>query len=250
MPNNTLYGLIGYPLSHSFSQQYFTRKWAAASIQHCEYRLFPLSDVAQLPLLLQQNPNIAGLNITIPYKQSVMPYLQNISPEAAAIGAVNCVVVNGQNLTGYNTDVWGFEQSLLPLLKPYHCHAFVLGAGGAAKAVQYVLQKLGLTYNIVSRKPTGQGQISYADLFTQWLPTSGIFINTTPLGMYPHPDTCPDIPYYALNEQYICYDLVYNPSPTLFLQRAAKQGAVCKNGIEMLHLQADRAWEIWQQSSI
>lgn len=240
------YGLIGYPLTHSFSPQYFSEKWARENILSCTYQLFPLVNISELPNLCQQNPALCGLNVTIPHKQSIIPLLHQISTEAQAINAVNCIAIEKGKMIGYNTDIYGFEQSLVPLLLPYHQHAFILGNGGASKAVQYVLKKLGISYQIVSRQIQNKQQINYSDFQSYQMPPSGIIINTTPLGMYPHTNDCPPIPYEALNAQYICYDLVYNPSNTIFLQKAAQQGAICQNGLEMLYKQADYAWEIWQ----
>lgn len=239
------YGLIGYPLHHSFSEQYFTAKWAREGITNARYGLFPLPDIEQLPQLVYNTPHLSGLNVTLPHKQRIIPLLSALSDEAQSIGAVNCLAIVEGKLIGYNTDIKGFSDTLLPLLQPYHQQAWVLGTGGAAKAVCYVLRQVGLPYRLVSRCPT-DGQIGYDDWNSHAMPSGGIIINTTPLGMYPHHDTCPPIPYQVLTPQYLCYDLVYNPSPTLFLKKAAAQGAVCQDGLAMLYRQADCADAIWR----
>jgi len=263
MTDVSLYGLIGYPLSHSFSERYFSQKWAAHSDMR-QYRLFPMPDLAELPQLLRLYPQLRGLNVTIPHKQAVLPYLHELSAEAADIGAVNCITIdaNTGRLRGYNTDVLGFAHTLQPLLRPpQHRHALVLGTGGAARAVAYVLRQYNIAHCFVSRSlPPDMPPAShvlrfsldappcltYAHLRADMLPPQGlILINTTPLGMYPHTHTLPPLPYEAINGNYLCYDLVYNPSPSLFLQTAALQGAVCQDGLAMLYRQADEAERIW-----
>ncbi|MCB0515123.1 MAG: shikimate dehydrogenase [Chitinophagales bacterium] len=240
------FGLIGYPLSHSFSKKYFDQKFAATSSSApLSYALFPLAHISDLPELLAAMPNLVGFNVTIPYKEKIIPYLSALSPEATAIGAVNVVVRHQNKLLGYNTDAIGFAQSIQPLLRAHHTSALVLGNGGAAKAVCYVLQQLGIHYTIVSRTPTSQ-QLHYAALLPALLQKNYLIINTTPLGMYPNVETAPEIPYEAISEKHILYDLVYNPAETLFLQKGKKQGAATQNGLEMLHLQAEAAWDIWQ----
>lgn len=239
-------GLIGYPLEHSFSKKYFTEKFNREGITDWNYNLFPLENITDLkPLIL--NPNIVGLNVTIPYKEAVLPYLNSLDETAKAIGAVNTIKINRTDkkiiLTGYNTDCIGFEQSLLPLLKPHHKTALVLGTGGASKAVMYVLHKLGLEYKTVSS--SGKGDLSYNDLTEDIIASHHLIINTTPLGMHPSVGDKPNIPYAILTGKHLLYDLVYNPLETAFLAEGKRYGATIKNGLEMLELQADAAWDIF-----
>lgn len=244
-----LYGLIGYPLSHSFSKQYFTEKFARAGISNSAYRLFPLESIDNLPLLLQSLPELVGFNVTIPYKEQVLEYLDEIDPAAAQIGAVNTVKVNNGKLKGYNTDVYGFEQSLTDFLRKgkgfsYVKNALILGTGGASKAVAFILNKSKINYRYVSRR-SGRGYLTYDSIDTADLTDYQLIINTTPLGMSPRTDSCPDLPYRGLTDEHYLYDLVYNPEETLFLQKGKERGARTKNGLEMLYLQAEKAWEIW-----
>jgi shikimate dehydrogenase len=243
-----LYGLIGYPLSHSFSKKYFTEKFLKEGIENSVYELFPLENIEQFPALIQNHPNFKGLNVTIPYKEQVLPYLDELSDAVREIGACNCIKFHNGKLIGYNTDVIGFEQSLLPLLKPHHTKALVLGTGGAAKAVCWVLNKLKIEFKIVSRKG-GNDYWSYDDLNASIIRDYPLIINTTPLGMQPNVDTKPSLPYESITEKHLCYDLVYNPTVSLFLQESKGQGAVIKNGSEMLELQAEGSWEIWMGGS-
>lgn len=240
------FGLIGYPLSHSFSQKYFTQKFERENIAGCEFRNFPLEDIAKLPALLKEYPSLEGLSVTIPHKQNILPYLNEIDPPAKEIGAVNCIRLSHQGkslrLKGYNTDVHGFGQSLKPLLKPHHTQALVLGTGGAAKAVSYFLDKSKIKFRLVSK--SGKG-ISYNSLTRSLIEENTLIINTTPLGMFPNLDACPEIPYEFLSPQHLLYDLTYNPEESLFLRKGKEKGAQIKNGLEMLHLQAEKAWEIW-----
>ena len=244
------YGLIGYPLSHSFSKKYFTEKFLNEEIADHQYELFPIEDIKSLPDLLNKNPSLCGLNVTIPHKVNVLCYLNEIDEAADKIGAVNCISIksfDGENyLKGHNTDAYGFEQSLKPLLEPQHTKALVFGDGGAAKAVKYVLEKLGIEYQIVVRKAIPNA-ILYAEITSEILTSHKLLINTTPLGMSPNVDTFPEINYSGLNESYLAYDLVYNPLETAFLTKAAENGAKIKNGLEMLYKQAEKAWEIWNK---
>ncbi|HMQ47685.1 MAG TPA: shikimate dehydrogenase [Saprospiraceae bacterium] len=244
-----LFGLIGYPLTHSFSKKYFSEKFEQEGIAGAHYELFPLTAIQELPELMAKQPNLVGLNVTIPYKEQVMAYLDALDAGAAAVGAVNCIhFVNGRS-TGYNTDVYGFEQSLLNILKEQKNKtqtALVLGTGGAAKAVCYVLKKLEIDHRLVSRSP-GIGDCTYEDLDASVVEKYQLIINTTPLGMAPKVDACPPLPYDAIGASHILFDLVYNPLETLFLQKGKERGAVVKNGLEMLHLQAERAWQIWNR---
>jgi shikimate dehydrogenase len=239
------YGLIGFPLSHSFSQKYFTQKFAAAGITDCSYELFELSNIDQLPSLIQSRSNLIGLNVTIPYKQAVIPFLDELEPVAARIGAVNVIKLERGRLVGFNSDYQGFLQSLQHFY-PDHtpAQALVLGTGGASKAVMAALDYLHIPYKMVSRTPD-TGQLSYEQITPVLLSTSPLIINTTPLGTYPNVDSCPPILYEVLTEQHFLYDLVYNPAETIFLKRGKEAGAKIKNGYEMLCLQAEVAWQIW-----
>ena len=232
------YGIIGFPLEHSFSARYFTEKFMHEGID-ADYRLFPIADIANVEEKLQV---LDGMNVTLPYKQTIMPYLSEIDKVAHTIGAVN--VVRGHK--GYNTDWIGFVRSLQPLLLPADTKALILGTGGVSKAVLYGLRTLGIQYTMVSRHPQTE-MIGYADITPQVLDSHTIIINCTPLGMYPDTDTCPAIPYERLGAKHLLYDCVYNPEQTEFLLRGKQQGARTKNGLEMLYLQADAAWEIWNQ---
>ena len=238
------FGLIGYPLSHSFSKQFFTKKFEQEEISECRYDLFPLKSINDLPVLVRNNPDLEGLNITIPFKKQVLSFLDD-SRIPHGLDACNCINISGGKLVGYNTDVTGFEKSLQPLLKSYHKKALVLGNGGATAAVIHVLRKLRIEFDIVSRKKHNGSAFVYKDIDKKLLEESTIFINTTPLGMYPDTDTCPDIPYQFISDKHLLYDLVYNPSKTLFLQKGEEKGATIKNGEEMLKLQAEESWRIW-----
>lgn len=254
------YGLIGYPLTHSFSKKYFTEKFLKNGLGDHEYELYPLQNLSDLPELINSTPGLCGLNVTVPHKIGVMFYLDKIDPAAKEIDAVNCIkIVNHEpvgaffsgelspmkvRLEGYNTDAFAFEASLRPLLKEYHQKALVLGNGGAARAVAYVLNKLDISYRIVSRRAIGQ-HFSYEQLNADIMKERLLIINTTPLGMAPDIEGCPDIPYKLLTPKHLLYDLVYNPEETEFLKRGKAQGAAVKNGLEMLHLQAEKSWEIW-----
>ena len=244
-----LYGLIGYPLGHSFSQDYFNRKFEAENID-ARYINFEIPEIADLKLILDHNRNLNGLNVTIPYKQQVIAMLDEMDPEAAEIGAVNVIKFIRRNgrliLKGYNSDIIGFRDSIAPMLTDHHSHALVLGTGGASRAVSYALRSLGIEVRLVSRTAT-RGVITYADLTPDIIDTHKIIVNTTPLGMYPHVEECPDIPYNLLTEHHLCYDLLYNPDVTLFMKKSADAGAEVKNGLEMLLLQAFAAWQIWQR---
>ena len=253
----TTYGLIGYPLGHSFSRKFFTEKFEQEDID-AQYLNFEIPSIEEFPNIIASHPELRGLNVTIPYKQQVMQYLDEISPEAKAIGAVNVVkcqrsTVNCQpKLTGYNSDVIGFVESIKPLLKPHHKKALILGTGGASKAIHYGLEeKLGMETLFVSRKlSTGNCQLStitYNDITKDLLQDYTVIVNCSPVGMFPKVDECPALPYEAMNENHLLYDLVYNPLETLFMKKGAAQGATVKNGLEMLHLQAIASWEFWTQ---
>lgn len=239
----SVYGLIGYPLSHSFSPDYFRKKFAREGID-AVYRLFPLASINELPNLLNEHPSISGLNVTIPYKEQVIPFLDDIDDAAKAVGAVNCIKIDNGKLKGYNTDVIGFKQSLTPLLQTHHNNALILGTGGAAKAVEYVLSKLNISYSLVSSSGK-EGSIAYSDITDLTIKEHPLIINTTPLGMHPNTDTSPDLPYSAIGQKHLVYDLIYNPEETSFLKKGKAQGATTKNGYEMLVLQAEASWDIW-----
>ena len=240
-----IYGLIGYPLSHSFSREYLTEKFEAGRID-AEYRIFELEDIAGIRDLLQI-PGIKGFNVTIPHKEAVMPFLDSIEPEAHAVGAVNMIVVGEDGrTTGMNTDVHGFRKSLEGWLPDEVTGALVLGSGGAAKAVCHALTSLGIAWRVVSRTPD-DSQYGYPDLNEEVMRDHRLIVNTTPLGMSPNTGESPRIPYDHLNDEHWVFDLIYNPAKTLFLERAEQRGAHVKNGYEMLCLQADRNWEIWSK---
>lgn len=238
------YGLIGYPLSHSFSEKYFTEKFRNEEITDCRYELFPLENIEDVRLLFEVEKNLKGLNVTIPYKESVIEYLDDLDPVAQTIGAVNCIVVNDIQRIGYNTDHAGFRDALKPLLRAHHTQALVLGTGGASKAVIYALREMQIPYTWVSRQADHK-RIAYSDLTAEHIQSHKIIINCTPLGMYPDIDSCPDIPYAALGTHHLLFDLIYNPADTLFMQKGKAQGATVSNGYEMLRLQAEYAWDIW-----
>jgi shikimate dehydrogenase len=239
-----IYGLIGYPLTHSFSKKYFTEKFQRENITDCTYENFPLENIQQVNELFNR-PDLCGLNVTIPYKEKILPFLTEQHEVVVATGACNCIKIKEGNYIGFNTDVVGFELSLKKYLQPHHTRALIFGTGGAAKAVEYVLNKLGIAYLFVSRKKGSANTISYHDLKVELLQEHLLLINTTPLGMYPKLDDCPDIAYDYLTPQHHLFDLVYNPEKTLFLQKGEAKGASIQNGYEMLLLQAEESWKIW-----
>ncbi len=239
----TGYGLIGFPLTHSFSPAFFEEKFTREGID-ATYTAFPLPGIQALPQLLQEHPALRGLNVTTPYKQRVQSFLHEVSDDAQAIGAVNCIAIKDGRLSGYNTDWMAFRDSLLPLLRPQHSRALVLGSGGASQAVRYALEQMGIEYKSVSRRP-GDGALSYEMLSPEALKAYPLIINTTTLGTLG--EGLPALPYEALSGQHLLYDLVYNPPLTPFLQKGNTAGAIIKNGLEMLRLQAEASWRIWQQ---
>ena len=241
------YGLIGFPLGHSFSIGYFNEKFENEGID-AVYENFEIPKIDNLLEIISTNPNLRGLNVTIPYKEKVMNYLDHISPEASAIGAVNVVKVehNGNDikLIGYNSDVIGFTQSIEPLLERWHKKALILGTGGASKAINYGLKSLGLETVCVSRYER-PGTICYKDITPDIVNEYNVIVNCTPVGMFPKTDKCPDLPYEAMDNHTLLYDLIYNPDETLFMTKGLEQGATVKNGLEMLLLQAFASWEFW-----
>lgn len=254
------FGLIGYPLEHSFSKKYFTEKFKEKGLSDHVYELFPLQNISDIVDLIKANPDLCGLNVTIPHKIGVMYYLDKIDKVAKKIDAVNCIKIiknkpvesffTGElfstkvRLEGYNTDAYGFETSLKPLLRKHHNKALVLGTGGASRAITFVLDHLHIDYLMVSRRKARK-QITYADLNENLMNEYTLIVNTTPLGQEPEVESCPDIPYHFLSEKHLLYDVVYNPAETEFLKRGKARGAAVKNGEEMLHLQAEKSWEIW-----
>jgi shikimate dehydrogenase len=242
------FGLIGFPLSHSFSQGYFKEKFEREKIDDAQYENYPIPEIGQFNALWEADARLEGLNVTIPYKKEVIPFLQFPSSVVESIHACNCIRKFNGALYGYNTDVIGFENSLLPFLKPHHTHALLLGTGGASAAVEWVLQKLNITYQIVSRTK-GVGKIGYDQVTPEIVASHTLIINTSPLGMYPNINEAPAIPYEAIGTQHHLYDLIYNPNETLFLQKGAAQGATVQNGLEMLHIQAAESWKIWNAAT-
>lgn len=241
------YGLIGYPLTHSFSIGFFNEKFKSEGIDAI-YENFEIPSIEDFPEVVDTNPNLKGLNVTLPYKERVIAYLDVLSPEARAIGAVNVIKVShkGKNtqLKGYNSDVIGFTKSIDPLIKPYHKKALILGTGGASKAIDYGLKSLGLETVKVSRYEHAD-TIQYDNITADIVKEYNVIVNCTPCGMYPNADECPKLPYEAMDSNNLLYDLIYNPDETLFMKKGMEHGAVVKNGLEMLLLQAFVSWEFW-----
>ncbi len=247
-PDTLHYGIIGYPLAHSFSPAYFRKKFADLHLS-ATYEAYPISAITELPTLLEEHTNIEGLNVTLPYKESVIAYLHEVDEVAAAIGAVNCVSIKNGHRKGYNTDAEGFEDSLVPLLTSRHSQALILGTGGSSKAIAYVLSQMGMPFRKVSSRRS-QHDLTYEDLTLDLIDAYKLIINTTPLGMYPDLDNSPMLPYKGIGEHHLLYDLIYNPEETQFLQRGRERGATIKNGFEMLQLQAEASWDIWTKSTM
>lgn len=243
------YGLIGYPLGHSFSISYFNEKFQNEHID-ATYENFEIPTIDELPEVVDSNPDLRGLNVTIPYKEKVISYLDALTPEASEIGAVNVIKVIHRGgdvvLKGYNSDVIGFTKSIEPLLEPFHKKALILGTGGASKAIDFGLRSLGLETLKVSRfeKP---GVIEYRNLTPDIIHDYTVIVNCTPCGMYPHADECPALPYEAMDSHNLLYDLIYNPDETLFMKKGKEKGALVKNGLEMLLLQAFASWQFWNE---
>ena len=236
------YGLIGRNLSHSFSYKYFQKKFYKKQLSDCQYLNFEIEDISSLRELVREN-NIKGLNITIPFKEKAIPFLDKLSKDAAEIGAVNTIEIKGEKLIGHNTDVFGFAQSFIPLLKERK-NALILGNGGASKCVQFVLKKNNVDFIVVSRN----SDFTLAEITEETIQKHSIIINTTPLGMYPKTDRFPHLPYNAINSKHLVYDLVYNPEQSTFLRKAKAKNAEIKNGKQMLYLQAEKSWKIWNLS--
>lgn len=241
------YGLIGKDITYSFSQNYFTQKFKQLHLTDSSYSNFDIDKISEFSDIIERFDNLKGLNVTIPYKQAVIPYLDSLSKKATQIGAVNTIRITKKNkLKGYNTDWYGFYHSLKPLLKKQHTHALILGTGGASKAIEYVLQKLGIAYKFVSRTKL-DNELTYEDLNQEIITQYTLIINTTPLGTFPNVEDKPYIPYQYISNQHLVYDLIYNPEKTEFLRLAEQNQATIKNGHEMLVLQAEKAYRIWSK---
>lgn len=245
------YGLIGYPLKHSFSISYFNEKFQSENID-AEYVNFEIPRIEDFMEVVEENPNLRGLNATIPYKEQVIPYLDELDKDTAKIGAVNVIKIIPQGkgdvkLVGYNSDIVGFTRSIEPLLQSHHVKALILGTGGASKAVFHGLANLGIEATFVSRTKKSNDILTYQELTPEIMQEHTVIVNTTPLGMYPNVDACPDIPYDQLTPNHLLYDLLYNPHETLFMKKGMERGATVKNGLEMLLLQAFVSWEIWNK---
>jgi len=244
------YGLLGYPLTHSFSKRYFTEKFEKENIEST-YENFEIDNISKFPEIIKNNPEIIGLNVTIPYKEQVIPYLDELNDSAREIGAVNTIRVqrsqNGVHLKGFNTDTFGFESALNPLLKKEHKKALILGTGGASKALKYVLSKVGIEYLSASIEELKEKEIRYEGIDAKMMSERLLIINATPLGTYPKVDTFPNIPYECITNRHLLFDLVYNPELTQFMAKGKEKGAAVKNGYEMLLQQAVKAYEIWNE---
>jgi len=239
-----LFGLIGYPLAHSFSKKYFTEKFEKERLADCAYENFPIVSIDKFNSILQNYPQLKGLNVTIPYKEQIIPFLDEASNTVKEIQACNCIKIYNGKLTGHNTDAPAFERSLTKDLQPHHKKALILGTGGSAKAVEFILKKLSIHYKYVSRK-SGEENFSYEQVTPSMIEEYSLIINTTPLGMFPDISMVPNIPYEAVTSKHFLFDLIYNPDKTLFLQRGEEKGATIKNGMEMLIFQAEESWRIW-----
>lgn len=246
------FGLIGHRLGYSFSRNFFTEKFSRENLSDHEYVNFELDSIDEFPGIFEQGKEIGGLNCTIPYKQQIMPFLDEIDPEAAQIGAVNTVKItykNGQRyLKGFNTDIYGFEHSLLPMLEEKHKKALILGTGGASKAIKHILNKLQIEFvSATIEQECFENEIRYNQINERVMSEYLVIIHATPVGTFPNVEECPAIPYQFITADHVCFDLVYNPEETFFLKKAKVQGAKTKNGLEMLHLQALKAWDIWNE---
>ncbi len=243
-----IYGLIGYPLSHSFSKKYFTEKFSKEGIINAQFENYEIPSISQLPEIFNIE-NLRGLAVTIPYKELVIPLLNDISAEVQAINACNCIAINNRNYVGFNTDYLGFKLSFQTQLKEHHTDALILGTGGSSKAVAYALKQIGINCKIVSRQ-SDKKYISYQDINAELLDSYHVIINCTPLGTAPNINEAPEIPYHLLSEKHYLFDLVYNPAMTKFLQLGQEQGATIKNGYDMLSIQAEENWSNWVGSSL
>ena len=247
---NKVFGLLGKDIEYSFSRGYFTEKFKKLDLQKCRYVNFDLQKIEDFTAVIKEGgDSLGGINVTIPYKEEVMKYLDQLDETAKAIGAVNTIKFTKRgNLKGYNSDVVGFEKSIFPLIKKHHKRALILGTGGASKAIAYALKKNDIKFKFVSRNPEGKKEISYQDLTEEIMEKYQIIINSSPVGTSPNTDRCPDIPYQFITEKHLLYDLIYNPEVTTFLAKGKAQGATIKNGYEMLQLQAEESWRIWNKA--
>lgn len=243
------FGLIGKKLSHSFSKKYFEEKFVTLGLNSYSYNNFELENIKEFPSLIQANPDLSGLNVTVPYKEEVMPYLNEISEEAKIIGAVNCIKIMNGKTKGYNTDEFGFRFSIKPFLEPKHNRALIFGTGGSSKAVAYALKSIGVEYYFLTSSDTKKAPNTffYSELNPVILKQFLLLVNCTPLGMFPNSNEAPAIPYEQITPDHLTYDLIYNPEETLFLRKCRKQGAITINGLSMLKLQAEKSWEIWNE---
>ncbi len=246
-----LFGIVGYPLLQTSSPGYFRQKWEKENIKNTSYQIFPLKTLSEFMTLIESKPDLVGLNVTIPYKVSIIEKLHELSEEAKAIGAVNVIKISRHNdkaiLTGFNTDAIGFERSITPLMRSHHRAALILGTGGASRAAAYVFQKIGIDYFLVSRDPHGKNHIGYDNLTMDLFESHTIVVNASPMGMFPDIDSCPPLPYEYLSGHHLIFDMVYNPAETVFLQKGKAAGAAVLNGLPMLHQQAEATWQIWNE---
>ncbi|MGD1946562.1 MAG: shikimate dehydrogenase family protein [Croceivirga sp.] len=240
---NRRFGLVGKNISYSFSKGYFTEKFKTLNLDNCSYENFDIEEIEKFSTVLKEQ-NIAGLNVTIPYKEAIIPFLDAMHGDARAIGAVNTITFTPEGTIGHNTDAYGFRNSLDPILKEHHKNALILGTGGASKAIVFVLSELNIGYTYVSRNPL-KGQLRYSDLNNEILKTHSIIINCSPVGTHPNIHEKPSLPYHLISPKHLLFDLIYNPSETAFLAEGKKQGALVQNGLPMLQFQAEKAWEIW-----
>jgi len=243
---NKVFGLLGKDISYSFSRGYFTEKFKKIGLKNFKYVNFDIPTIEDFPSITENNEGVSGINVTIPYKEEVMQFLDKIDKTAKEIGAVNTIKITKRgNLKGYNSDVVGFEKSIFPLMKKHHKRALILGTGGASKAIAYALKKNGIKFKFVSRNPKGKKEISYQDLSQEIMEKYLVIINSTPVGTSPNIDQSPNIPYQYITNKHLLYDLIYNPEITAFLAQGKEKGAIIKNGYEMLELQAEESWRIW-----
>jgi len=250
-----LFGLIGFPLSHSFSKKYFEEKFTKDNLNDCKYNLYPLESLELFPTLISNNLSLKGLNVTIPYKETIIPYLTTLDETAKQVGAVNCIKINQlpdytHELIGYNTDVFGFRQSIKPFLESKHNRALILGTGGSAKAVEYVLKEIGIDCYFITRNKTKesvQNSFSYDELNENIISAFKLIINATPVGMFPNVNIAPDLPYQYITKEHLLYDLIYNPAETEFIKQGKLKGASTVNGLSMLYQQAEESWRIWNR---
>lgn len=242
-----LFGLIGKNISYSFSRTYFSKKFEELQLSNCSYVNFDLENIAKFPNILKEHPEVKGMNVTIPYKQAVIPFLDNLNKNAKTIGAVNTIKITKKGkLKGYNTDYYGFKKSIEPFIKPNHTKALILGTGGASKAIAFALKKMGIDYNFVSRS-SSNADFTYKILTKYIIEDHPIIINCTPLGTYPNIEDKPPIPYEFITKKHLLYDLIYNPEETAFLKLGKEKGAAICNGLKMLEFQAEKAWKIWNE---